>query len=62
MRFRLTGSLVLLVLVGACDSTRPAPPREFDGAAAMIGEKPLEDQEIGTAPSGKVASSSGGRR
>ena len=34
-------------------------PNEF---LRMIGEKPLEDQEIGTAPSGKVASSSGGRR
>jgi len=35
MRYRLTGSLVLLALLGACDSPRPAPPREFDGAAAM---------------------------
>jgi len=34
-------------------------PNEF---LRMIGEKPLDDQEIGTAPSGKMASSSGGRR
>jgi twitching motility protein PilT len=34
-------------------------PNEF---LRMIGEKPLEDQEIGSAPSGKVASSSGARR
>ena len=34
-------------------------PNEF---LRMIGEKPLEDQEIGTAPSGKMASTSGGRR
>jgi len=34
-------------------------PNEF---LRMIGEKPLDDQEIGSAPSGKMASSSGGRR
>jgi len=34
-------------------------PNEF---LRMIGEKPLEDQDIGSAPSGKMASSSGGRR
>ncbi len=33
-------------------------PNEF---LRMIGEKPLDDQEIGSAPSGK-ATSSGGRR
>ena len=38
MRHRLTRLPVLLALVAllaACDSARPAPPREFDGAAAM---------------------------
>jgi twitching motility protein PilT len=34
-------------------------PNEF---LRMIGEKPLDEQEIGSAPSGKVTSSSGGRR
>jgi hypothetical protein len=34
-QYRLTGSLVLLALLAACESPRPAPPREFDGAAAM---------------------------
>lgn len=34
-QYRLTGSLVLLALLGACDSPPPAPPREFDGAAAL---------------------------
>jgi hypothetical protein len=35
MRHRLTGSLVVLSLLVACESAPPAPPREFDGAAAM---------------------------
>jgi hypothetical protein len=35
MRYRLAGSLVLLALLGACESAPPAPPREFDGAAAF---------------------------
>ena len=35
MQYRLTGSLILLALLAACESPRPAPPREFDGAAAM---------------------------
>ncbi len=34
-QYRLTGLLALLVFLGACESQRPAPPREFDGAAAM---------------------------
>ena len=35
MQYRLAGSLVLLAALGACSSPPPAPPREFDGAAAM---------------------------
>ena len=34
MRY-LRGSIALLLLLGACESQRPAPPREFDGAAAF---------------------------
>lgn len=34
-QYRLTWSLALLALLGACSSPPPAPPREFDGAAAM---------------------------
>lgn len=34
MRY-LRGSIALLLLLGACESQRPAPPREFDGTAAF---------------------------
>jgi hypothetical protein len=33
--FRLSGSLALLALFTACSEPRRAPPREFDGAAAL---------------------------
>ena len=36
-----------------------ADPNEF---LRMIGEKPLEEQEIGSAPTGKGPAASGGRR
>jgi len=35
MRYRLPGSLAVLLLMAGCGSAPPAPPREFDGAAAM---------------------------
>lgn len=35
MRYRLTGLFVLLALLTACSSSPPAPPREFDSAAAL---------------------------
>ncbi len=35
MRYRWIGSAALLMSLAGCDSARPAPPREFDGAAAM---------------------------
>ena len=35
MRHRLFGSFALMALAAACSSQPPAPPREFDGAAAL---------------------------